>query len=79
MTGQRDGNKVVTTEPTAAPMTVILCGPGTQTCRCECVSGGPCEHRWDGPGAPIADGQGSSATCSQCGKLAIDHDLWVLP
>jgi hypothetical protein len=68
--------------PTVAPSTVdvFICG-GSPKCRCQCPDG-PCEHVWDGPEARgDSDGGGhwSSATCSRCNAVAMDHDLWVLP
>lgn len=35
------------------------------------------KHVWDGPAADF--GWGSSASCSQCGVLAIDVDQWLAP
>jgi hypothetical protein len=59
-------------------VTVFFCGPSRGQCKCECATGGPCDHVWDGPEVPFGD-RGSSSTCSKCGMTAIDHDLWVCP
>ena len=48
-------------------------------CYCECASGGPCEHKWDGAGWTSEDGCGWSATCSRCGATAISHSLRTAP
>lgn len=46
-------------------------------CYCACSSGGPCEHKWDGP--VWVDTWTESATCSRCGCTAIGHDIRVGP
>lgn len=50
--------------------------PGGTKCRCECSTGGACEHRWDGEQVCVRyeDG-GSLATtwCMKCGLLQIEH------
>lgn len=48
-------------------------------CYCDCSSGGPCEHKWDGEGYESEDGFCWSATCSRCGCTAMSHDMRVLP
>ena len=55
---------------------VFGCGPSSDQCTCQCPDG-PCEHKWDGP--VHNEPQMSTATCSKCGELAINHDLWVMP
>jgi hypothetical protein len=68
------------------PGAVFSCGPSSEKCTCNCP-GGPCEHQWDGPWQDLIDldGEGneyvsgSSATCSKCGMLCLEHDLWVSP
>lgn len=45
----------------------------TPSCRCECDTGGPCEHKWDGPEEEYENG--SSVTCSKCGMSAISHSM----
>ena len=61
------------------PVTTIhVCGPSRPRCKCRCPDG-PCEHVWDGPWWESEDGTEGSATCSRCGMLASDHDLWVAP
>lgn len=44
-------------------------------CYCACGSGGPCEHKWDGPVWESEDGCMSSVTCSRCGGTAMSHSL----
>lgn len=58
-------------------LTMIACGPSNSKCKCECATGGSCEHKWDGP--EKTDGNLSTATCSRCGLSAMEHDLWVCP
>jgi hypothetical protein len=40
-----------------------------------------CEHKWDGEGMDFLDEDGrvmgGSVSCSVCGMLAIDHDMWA--
>lgn len=52
-----------------------VCGPSKGKCICRCPES--CDHRWDGPEVELS--RGMSVTCSRCGMLAIQHDLWVLP
>jgi hypothetical protein len=50
-------------------MTMIFtCGP-------QCVDGTE-NHKWDGPMIVLENG-GGSASCSRCGKLAIDVWMWM--
>lgn len=58
-------------------ITVAICGPGNQICKCNCPDS--CEHVWDGPGVEFDEGRGGSVSCSRCGMLAIDHDIWAMP
>ena len=51
------------------PVTVFTCGP-------QC-SDGTENHQWDGPTVQLENG--GTASCSKCGKLAIDVSLWELP
>lgn len=65
------------------PGAFFSCGPSSTKCRCECSreNRGPCDHRWDGAGESILyedGGSMASVSCSRCGMLAIDHDIWVL-
>jgi len=48
-------------------------------CYCDCGSGGPCEHKWDGEGIEFDNGRGWSSTCSRCGCTAMSHDMRVMP
>ena len=41
-------------------------------CYCACPDG-PCQHIWDGP--EYAEECMSSATCSLCGAVAMNHDM----
>ena len=74
-------------EKNPEPITVYCCGPsgvdeGIRVCKCECATGGPCEHVWDGPWEERVHEGGAtsgSATCSRCGMSAINHSLWVDP
>lgn len=58
------------------PVTVFVCGPSSRTCRCRCPEG-PCEHVWDGPTETFD--RVTSGTCSRCGRMQSQHDLWVMP
>jgi hypothetical protein len=50
-------------------------------CRCLCgVPGGICTHEWDGEFVEIVPEDTvavSSKTCTKCGMLAYEHDLWL--
>ena len=48
-------------------------------CYCACGTGGPCEHKWDGPEYESEDGRCFSVTCSRCGCTAMSHDLRNAP
>jgi len=48
-------------------------------CYCACISGGPCEHTWDGDPYESEDGLFWSTTCSRCGCTSMSHDMRVLP
>ena len=63
---------------------IFPCGPSREDCVCKCdpEKGPDCGHVWNGhvverelPGGASL----SSVTCSRCGMLAADHDLWVAP
>lgn len=64
---------------------IFICGPQTAQCKCNCPNG--CEHQWDGETVQLMgtgrSGKeyvaGESASCSRCGMVAMEHDLWVLP
>ena len=45
------------------------------SCYCACGTGGPCEHKWDGPEWESEDGCSFSSTCSRCGTTAMSHSL----
>lgn len=47
--------------------TIFACGP-------QCIDGKD-EHSWDGPTVKLDNG--GTASCSKCGKLAIDISLWM--
>jgi hypothetical protein len=49
------------------------------SCYCACISGGPCEHKWDGDPYESEDGLCWSTTCSRCGCTCMSHDMKVLP
>lgn len=42
-----------------------------------------CEHKWDGEPFQDKDERGhvrmESSSCSRCGMLSVDHDMWALP
>jgi len=59
------------------PVAIFVCPP--TKCRCECPTMGECEHIWDGPEREFAEGRGSSATCSRCGMMAVEHSMWSGP
>lgn len=69
------------TDSNEAPaVTIFSCGPSKDECVCECATGGPCTHQWDGEGEEVLyeDGGGmSSASCSKCNMLAISHSMWL--
>jgi hypothetical protein len=48
-------------------------------CYCACGTGGPCEHKWDGPDWESIDGRAFSVTCSRCGCTAMSHDMRNAP
>ncbi len=52
---------------TPTQITGFACGP-------QCVDGTE-EHSWDGPVVELE--RGGTASCSKCGKLAIDVSLWM--
>ncbi len=49
------------------------------SCYCACGTGGPCEHKWDGPDYESEDGCCVSLTCSRCGITAMSHDMRYAP
>lgn len=59
------------------PADSLLTNFDPASCYCDCANGGPCEHKWDGePYESDDDGAFvSSATCSLCGCVALNHDL----
>jgi hypothetical protein len=61
------------------PLTAIRMHVRLGGCYCDCASGGPCEHRWDGGWTEFDDGHGGTATCSLCGCSAFSHDLRNAP
>jgi len=54
---------------------IVMCGPSSAACKCECGRGGPCEHKWDGEF--IRTEGGGTATCSRCGMDAMSHSMWT--
>lgn len=60
-------------------VTFEMCGPSRGKCKCECSTGGPCDHDWDGPWEESEDGRMGTATCSKCGMDAMSHSMWVGP
>ena len=46
-------------------------------CYCDCVAGGPCEHKWDGK--PYESHGLWTTTCSRCGTTAFSHSMWTAP
>ena len=59
------------------PIVIFECGPSQGPCVCECLTGGPCGHIFDGP-EEVGENY-NSATCSKCGMSAITHALWTAP
>ncbi len=58
------------------------CGPSKDKCVCHCPD--ECGHVWDGPevllgGDTRETANGSSASCSRCGMIVMQHDMWVMP
>jgi len=66
-------------KPEYEPVTVFACGSSRGPCKCECATGGPCDHQWDGPWEEFEGGGGGTATCSRCGMSALHHSLWTSP
>lgn len=64
-------------EKTKPDIQVFMCGPSRAKCECHCPDS--CGHVWDGPTWTSEDGLAQSATCSRCGMVQMDHDMWVLP
>lgn len=60
---------------TSKAITVYMCGPSQASCKCECSTGGPCDHKWDGPWEELESG--GTTTCSKCHMTAMSHSLWV--
>lgn len=56
-------------------LSVFVCPPG---CRCECSTGGLCEHDFSG-WRKFEDGRGATTVCVRCGLDSMSHDLRVLP
>lgn len=46
-------------------------------CYCDCVAGGPCEHKWDGE--PYESDGLWTTTCSRCGTTAFSHSMRTAP
>lgn len=46
-----------------------------QRCRCECKTGGPCEH--DFSGTVVYTKNSGSVVCRHCGLSAMAHDIGV--
>jgi hypothetical protein len=46
-------------------------------CICNCPDS--CGHKFDGPTIEFDEGRGFSVSCSNCGQLAMDHDIRVMP
>jgi hypothetical protein len=62
------------------PVSVYSCGPSSSQCKCECATGGACEHVWDGEGVEVEYENGggwSSVDCSKCGMTAMSHSMWL--
>lgn len=60
-------------------MSEMSCSHDDDDCYCDCISGGPCEHDWNGPEYVSEDECMQSATCSRCGCTAFSHDMRVAP
>ena len=59
------------------PISVFQCGSQSPKCKCRCgYPEGTCEHKWDGPW--VEEASGASVTCSRCGMLSMQHDMWVM-
>lgn len=55
------------------PLQALTSTFNPDSCYCACVTGGPCEHRWDGSVWESDDGALSTVTCSRCGMSAFSH------
>lgn len=64
-------------EKLGEPNDPVTCTFDFDACYCACASGGPCEHKWDGP--PWESDDCWSATCSRCGETAMSHSMRVGP
>jgi hypothetical protein len=69
-------------EEHGVPIETLKSNFNPNSCYCACGTGGPCEHKWDGPDYESeGDGGGYcvSVTCSRCGTTAMSHDMRYLP
>lgn len=66
-------------EEHGVPLQSLRRSHNPNACYCACGTGGPCEHRWDGPDWESDDGLCSSVTCSRCGSTAMSHDMRYAP
>lgn len=62
-------------EREGVPVNCVVSTFNFDSCYCACTTGGPCEHRWDGPVWESDDGALSTATCSRCGMTAFSHSM----
>lgn len=64
-------------EDLGIPLQSLVSNYDRNACYCACITGGPCEHSWDGPEWRSEDGCAASVTCSRCGCTAMSHDYKV--
>ena len=56
------------------PGEVKINDPFKDCCYCDCASGGPCEHEFDG-WRDFEDGHGGEQFCQRCGMGAMGHSM----
>ena len=65
--------KLVITRFDGSIHSVIPLKAWRERCRCECKTGGPCEHDFSGP--VVYTKNSGSVVCRHCGMTAMAHDI----
>ena len=68
-------DKLVITHFDGSVHSVIPLKAWRERCRCECKTGGPCEH--DFSGTVVYTKNSGSVVCRHCGLSAMAHDIGV--